>query len=234
MNNVSLIGNLTRDPELRTTPSGTSVSDLRLAINRPKRGGEEQGADYVDVVCWGVTAENCAKYLAKGRPIAVTGRLRHSEWETDGQRRSKLEVVAEQVRLPQRQHPRRDAGPGRGGGRSLSASLPASAPACRHRSLRPESSHDHRPDLHHRRGGRGPSKPRRPNTTSAAGSPRSSRSQQAQLGSGAALTAGRPGSWEAALVDQLIRGTVGHDDEVLSYYDPRQELSQPDGPEPDA
>jgi single-strand DNA-binding protein len=97
MNNVSLIGNLTRDPELRTTPSGTSVSDLRLAINRPKRNGEEQGADYVDVVCWGVTAENCAKYLAKGRPIAVTGRLRHSEWETDGQRRSKLEVVAEQI-----------------------------------------------------------------------------------------------------------------------------------------
>ena len=56
----------------------------------------------------------------------------------------------------------------------------------------------------------------------------------AQLGSGAALTAGRPGSWEAALVDQLIRGTVGPDDEALSYYDPRQELSQPDGPEPDA
>jgi hypothetical protein len=56
----------------------------------------------------------------------------------------------------------------------------------------------------------------------------------AQLGSGAALTAGRPGSWEAALVDHLIRGTVGPDDEDLSYYDPHQELSQPDGPQPDA
>jgi single-strand DNA-binding protein len=97
MNHVSLIGNLTRDPELRTTPSGTSVSDLRLAINRPKRGGEDQGADYVDVVCWGTTAENCAKYLAKGRPIAVSGRLRHSEWESDTGRRQKLEVVADQI-----------------------------------------------------------------------------------------------------------------------------------------
>jgi single-strand DNA-binding protein len=94
---ISLIGNLTRDPELRTTPSGTSVSDLRLAINRPKKNGEDQGADYVDVVCWGVTAENCAKYLSKGRPVAVSGRLRHSEWETDGARRSKLEVVADQI-----------------------------------------------------------------------------------------------------------------------------------------
>ena len=97
MNSVSLIGNLTRDPELRTTPSGASVSDLRIAINRPKRNGEDQGADYVDIVVWGATAENCAKYLAKGRPIAVSGRLRHTEWQTDGNRRSKLEVVAEQI-----------------------------------------------------------------------------------------------------------------------------------------
>jgi single-strand DNA-binding protein len=94
---ISLIGNLTRDPELRTTPSGSSVSDLRLAINRPKKNGEDQGADYVDVVCWGTTAENCAKYLAKGRPIAVSGRLRHSEWESDNGRRQKLEVVADQI-----------------------------------------------------------------------------------------------------------------------------------------
>ena len=97
MNHVSLIGNLTRDPELRTTPAGTSVSDLRLAINRPKKNGEDQGADYVDVTTFGPVADSCARYLTKGRQIAVDGRLRHSEWDSDNGKRQRLEVVASQI-----------------------------------------------------------------------------------------------------------------------------------------
>jgi single-strand DNA-binding protein len=98
MNNVSLIGRLTSDPELRSTPSGTSVGQLRLAIGRPKRDGEDRGADYVDITVWNAQAETCAQYLSKGRQVAVTGRLEHSEWEDgDGNRRQKLIVVARTV-----------------------------------------------------------------------------------------------------------------------------------------
>ncbi len=97
MNKTILIGNLTQDPEERQTSSETAVVQLRLAVSRPRRNGEDRGADYVDVTVFGNQAQNCLKYLAKGRKVAVDGHLHHSEWESDNGRRQKLEVVAHQV-----------------------------------------------------------------------------------------------------------------------------------------
>lgn len=95
MNQVSLIGNLTRDPELRATPSGKSVANLRIAVNRRDRDADPI---YVDVVAWNGLAETCGQYLTTGRQIAVGGRLDYQEWTTDdGAKRSKHEVVADQI-----------------------------------------------------------------------------------------------------------------------------------------
>ena len=90
INSVVLVGNLTRDPELRHTPSGTAVTTLRIAVNdRVKRGEEWQDAAYYfDVTVWGRDAENCAQYLAKGRPVGVQGKLTWREWDAqDGTKR---------------------------------------------------------------------------------------------------------------------------------------------------
>jgi single-strand DNA-binding protein len=94
MNSVNLIGRLTRDPEKRAIPQkGTEVSVLRLAVDRP---GE--GADYVTVTAFGKLAQSCNQYLAKGRQVAIVGRLNHSEWKAEGgERRERLEVVAAAV-----------------------------------------------------------------------------------------------------------------------------------------
>ncbi len=102
INIVALVGNLTRDPELRHTPSGTAVTTLRIAVNdRVKRGEEWQDAAYYfDVTVWGRTAENCAQYLAKGRPVAVQGKLTWREWDAqDGTKRQSVEVVADNVQF---------------------------------------------------------------------------------------------------------------------------------------
>jgi single-strand DNA-binding protein len=97
MNSVNLIGRLTADVVLHER-SETKVAQLRLAIQRPRRNGEQRGADFVDVVVFGRQAETCAEYLGKGRKVAIAGRLSHSEWAADdGSRRQKLEVVANQV-----------------------------------------------------------------------------------------------------------------------------------------
>ena len=97
MNSVTLIGRLTADPELITRDE-KQVGRLRIAIQRPKRDGENQGADFVDVTVFNRQAEVCAEYLAKGRRVAVSGRLQHSEWKAeDDSRRQKLEVIANQV-----------------------------------------------------------------------------------------------------------------------------------------
>ncbi len=97
-NQVVLMGNLTRDPELRTTPNGQSVCSFSLALNRRYRsaGSEEwtEATDYVDIVAWGSLGERVAQYLTKGRPALVSGRLQSSSWEQDGKKRSKVEVVA--------------------------------------------------------------------------------------------------------------------------------------------
>jgi single-strand DNA-binding protein len=105
-NKVILIGNLTRNPELRYTPSGTPVASFGLAVNRRFRQGEELKEEvcYIDIVVFGRQAEHCGQYLSKGNGVIVDGRLQHRRWETeDGQKRSKHEVVAQSVTfLPKR------------------------------------------------------------------------------------------------------------------------------------
>ena len=98
LNRVVLTGNLTRDPELRTTPSGTSVCSLRVACNtRRKDNSTGEWVDkpnYFDVTVWGAQGENCATYLQKGRPVAVDGRLEWREWEDQN-----VEIVADSVQF---------------------------------------------------------------------------------------------------------------------------------------
>jgi single-strand DNA-binding protein len=102
INSVVLVGNLTRDPELRHTPSGTAVTTLRIAVNdRVKRGEEWQDAAYYfDVTVWGRDAENCAQYLSKGRPVGVQGKLTWREWDAqDGTKRQAVEVTANNIQF---------------------------------------------------------------------------------------------------------------------------------------
>jgi single-strand DNA-binding protein len=99
-NQVTLMGNLTRDPELRTTPNGASVCSFSLALNRSYKGSDgnwQEATDYIDIVAWGPLGERVAQYLTKGRPALVSGRLQSRSWEQDGQKRSKVEVVANDV-----------------------------------------------------------------------------------------------------------------------------------------
>lgn len=100
INQVILMGNLTRDPELRTTPSGQSVCSFSLAVNRSWQGqdGSQQDAvDYFDITAWGKLGELVNQYLSKGRKCLVQGRLSQRSWEQEGQKRSKVEVVASDV-----------------------------------------------------------------------------------------------------------------------------------------
>ncbi len=97
-NKVILMGNLTRDPEVRTTPNGQSVANFSLAVNRSWKGSDgnqQESVSYIDCVAWGRTGEVIAQYMQKGRPILVSGRLDQRAWEQDGQKRSKVEVVVE-------------------------------------------------------------------------------------------------------------------------------------------
>jgi len=98
-NKVILLGNLTRDPEVRYTPNGTAVASFAIAVNRRYKQGEEtkDEVSYLDIVVFGKTAENCGQYLNKGDGILVDGRLQQRRWETEGQKRSKVEVVAQSV-----------------------------------------------------------------------------------------------------------------------------------------
>jgi single-strand DNA-binding protein len=103
INRVVLVGNLTRDPELRQTPSGTSVCSLRIAVNSRRRDESGQWSDkpnYFSISVFGNQAESCAQYLSKGRPVAIDGRLDWREWQTqDGQKREAVEIVAESVQF---------------------------------------------------------------------------------------------------------------------------------------
>ena len=105
-NKVILIGNLTKNPEVRYTPSGTPVASFGLAVNRRYRQGEELKEEvcYIDIVVFGKQAEHCWQYLSKGNGVIVDGRLQQRRWESeDGQKRSKHEVVAQTVTfLPKR------------------------------------------------------------------------------------------------------------------------------------
>lgn len=97
-NKVTLMGNLTRDPELRTTPNGQTVCSFSLAVNRTWRnadGETQEAVDYIDCNAWGKAGEIISQYMQKGRAILVSGRLSQRSWEQDGQKRSKVEVVVE-------------------------------------------------------------------------------------------------------------------------------------------
>lgn len=104
LNRVVVTGNLTKDPELRSTPNGTSVCNLRVAVNsRRKDSATGEWVDkpnYFDVTVWGAQGENCATYLQKGRPVAIDGRLDWREWEAqDGSKRQAVSIIADSVQF---------------------------------------------------------------------------------------------------------------------------------------
>jgi single-strand DNA-binding protein len=104
INRVVLTGNLTRDPELRSTPSGTSVCSLRVACNTRRKDASGEWVDkpnYFDVTVWGAQGENCAQYLSKGRPVAIDGRLEWREWEENetGKKRQAIDIIADSVQF---------------------------------------------------------------------------------------------------------------------------------------
>jgi single-strand DNA-binding protein len=125
INVVVITGNLTRDPELRSTPGGTSVCKLRVAVNSRRKDGQTgewvDKPNYFDVTVWGAQGENCANYLSKGRPVAVEGRLDWREWEDkEGNKRQSVEIIANSVQFLGS----RDGG-GNGNGFTPSSDTPA-------------------------------------------------------------------------------------------------------------
>ncbi len=139
LNQVTLMGNLTRDPELRQTPNGQNVTSFSLALNRSYKdasGAWQEATDYIDCVSWGPLAERVAQYLSKGRRCLVQGRLQSRSWEQDGQKRSKVEVLASDVTFLDSRGEGGENEGGSGGGSSYSNngggsndSAPASKPA---------------------------------------------------------------------------------------------------------
>lgn len=121
INRVCISGNLTRDPEIRSTAGGTSVMGFGVAVNERRRNAQtgewEDYPNFVDCTLFGKRAEALERYLSKGSKVAIEGKLRWSQWESDGQRRSKLEVVVDEIELMSR----RDDGDG---GRSYGSSRP--------------------------------------------------------------------------------------------------------------
>src|SRR5947199_1738500 len=103
INRVVMTGNLTRDPELRTTSGGTSVCSLRVAVNTRRKDASGEWVDkpnYFDVTVWGAQGENCSTYLQKGRPVAVDGRLEWREWEDkQGNKRQSVDIIADSVQF---------------------------------------------------------------------------------------------------------------------------------------
>lgn len=129
-NQVILMGNLTRDPELRQTPNGQNVCSFSLALNRSYKGSDgnwQEATDYIDVVAWGPLGERVAQYVTKGRPVLVNGRIQSRSWEQEGQKRSKVEVVAQDVTFLGGRNDG-EAGGGNSGG-NFDRSVPASGPA---------------------------------------------------------------------------------------------------------
>ena len=114
MNRLTIIGNLTREPELRTTPNGDKVCGFTVAVNRRKtQNNQEPGADFFNVSAWRGLGENCAKYLAKGRKVCVVGRVSVRTWDSGDKHGASLEVLAEDVEfLSSRGEPRTDPATG--------------------------------------------------------------------------------------------------------------------------
>jgi single-strand DNA-binding protein len=129
INRVVLVGNLTKDPELRHTPSGTAVCKLRLAVNTRQKDAQGNWGDkpnYFDITVWGNQGESCAQYLSKGRPVGVDGRLDWREWDAqDGTKRQAVEIIADTVQFLGS----RDGGGGGGGGDGERQFVPAAGTA---------------------------------------------------------------------------------------------------------
>ena len=134
-NTVTLVGNITRDPELRFTPAGIAVANFGLAWNRKNRDGEES-VSFFDITCWRDLAENVAESLSKGNRLVVYGRLDQQTWENDnGERRSKVEVIADEVAPSLRwatADVTRTEFKGEAGGSAASGGSPAPGPAPTH------------------------------------------------------------------------------------------------------
>jgi single-strand DNA-binding protein len=140
-NNVALVGNITRDPELRFTPTGQATATFGLAVNRRWQNRQtqewEEATSFFDVVCWREMAENAAESLSRGSRVLVTGRLEQRSWETaDGDKRSKIEVVADEIGPSLRwataqvtKNERRGPGEGAPAPRQAAAATAAAAPA---------------------------------------------------------------------------------------------------------
>lgn len=131
-NKVILLGNLTRDPEVRYTPKGTAVTELGMAVNRvytAENGEKREDTTFVDVTLWGRTAEIAGEYLKKGRPVFIEGRLQLDTWDDkqSGQKRSKLKVVGEGLQLLGGRPGA--GGGGGGGGDEEGGARPSSRPA---------------------------------------------------------------------------------------------------------
>jgi single-strand DNA-binding protein len=125
INRVVLTGNLTRDPELRSLPSGMSVCSLRIASNTRRKNNQtgdwEDKPNFFDVTVWGAQGENCARFLAKGRPVALDGRLEWREWQDQaGNNRQSVEIIADSVQFLGG----RDEGQGGGGGFTPRSDVP--------------------------------------------------------------------------------------------------------------
>jgi len=130
LNKVMIIGNVTRDPEIKYTPKGSAVVDIGIAVNRtftPEGGERREETTYIDVTLWGRTAETAAEYCKKGRSVYVEGRLQLDSWEdkTSGQKRSKLRVVGENYQLLDRRPGGAGAGSSGGGDEEYSERPPA-------------------------------------------------------------------------------------------------------------
>lgn len=110
MNSLHIIGNLTKDPELRTTPSGLSVCSFTVAVNRRKKDGNQPEADFFNVTAWRERGETCAKYLSKGRKVSVVGPVSVRTWESNGKHGASLEVTADDVEFisPKGEEPKID------------------------------------------------------------------------------------------------------------------------------
>ena len=152
-NKVILVGNLTRDPELRHTPSGAAVTDLGLAVNRTwtdrNTNQKNEETTFVDVTCWSRTAEIACEYLRKGRPVLIEGRLQMDEWsdKETGQKRTKLKVVCDSMQMLGSRDGGGGGGGGDGGGGGYSAPAPsAPAPASSSPAPAPESPLSNPPD----------------------------------------------------------------------------------------
>jgi len=140
LNKVLLLGNVTRDPEVRYTPKGSAVCDLGIAVNRAyttDSGEKREEVTFVDVTLWGRTAEVASEYLKKGRPVFIEGRLQMDSWDDKqtGQKRTRLRVVAENMQLL--------GGRSAGGGDATAESRQTTAPP--KKSAAPESDEDEIP-----------------------------------------------------------------------------------------